>query len=140
MVTNCGSMLGKILSFLLAPFRWVGKRVSGIRKWIDDPFTNGKIRLPPIFSLSHTQSIASRRQSLILIPLYNLLIGGWSFIFSEVLGRLSHLVKAFFGIGRDYNRGGYNYLGAFLSWCLSVFKRFVFGTVSLLQAIFKMLR
>jgi hypothetical protein len=130
-------MLGKLLSFLLAPFRWVGKRVSGLRKWVDDPFTNGKIRLPPIFSLSHTQSIASRRQSLILIPLYNILIGGWNFLFSEVLGRLSHLVKAFFGTGRDYNRGGYNYLGAFLGWCMSLLKRGSYGLVALVRTIFK---
>jgi len=139
-MTNPLRMLEEILSFLLAPFRWVGKRISGIKKWVDDPFTNGKIRLPPLFSLSHTQSIASRRQSLILIPLYNLLIGGWNFLFSEVLGRLSHLVKALFGIGKDYNRGGYNYLGAFLIWSLSLFSRGLSGLVSLLRAIFKRLR
>jgi hypothetical protein len=130
-------MLGKIFSFLLAPFRWVGKRIRGIRKWVDDPFTNGKIRLPPIFGLSHTQSIASRRQSLILIPLYNLLIGSWNFLFSEVLGRLSHLVKSLFSVRRDYNRGGYNYLGAFLSWCLSTLKKGISRLTTLLYTLFR---
>ena len=133
-------MLGKILSFLLAPFKWVGKRVNGLKKWIDDPFTNGKIRLPPLFSPSHTQSIASRRQWLILVPLYNLLIGGWNFLFSEVLGRLSHLVKALFGIGKDYNRDGYDYLGAFISWILSLLSKGVSGFMSLLRIVFKRIR
>lgn len=133
-------MLGKILAVLLTPLRWVKKRVSGIKKWIDDPFTNGKIRLPPIFSLSHTQSIASRRQSLVLIPLYNLLIGGLNFLFSEVLGRLSYLVKVLVGIGKGYNRGGYDYLGAFLSWSLSLLSQGFSGLVSLLRSIFKTLR
>lgn len=133
-------MIKKILSVLLAPFRWIKNRMSGIKKWIDDPFTNGKIRLPPIFSLSHIQPLASRRQSLIFIPLYNLLIGGWNFLVSEVLGRLAHLAKVLIGIGKGYNKGGYDYVGAFLSWSLSLLNRGFSALVSFLRAIFKMLR
>jgi hypothetical protein len=133
-------MIEKLLSILLAPFRWVAKRVNGLKKWIDDPFTNGKIRLPPLFSLSHTQSLASRRQSLILIPLYNLLIVSWNFIFSEVLGQLSYIVKAVIRMGRDYNRGGYKHLGAFLSWILNLLSRGASRCMALLRNVVRRLR
>lgn len=131
-------MSGKMRDHLLAPFRWVENRAHGLRKWIDDPFTNGKIRLPPLFSLSHDQDIATTRQSVIVIPLYNLLIGGWSFLTSEVLGKLSYIVKALYRTGAGYNKDGYDYLGAFLNWSLNLLKQGFYGSIALIRAILRL--
>jgi len=48
-------------------------------------------------------------------------------------------VKALFGIGKDYNRGGYNYPGAFLDWGWGLLSRGLSGLVALLRAISKRL-
>lgn len=97
------------------------KKIKSLSKWLEDPFTNGKIRKPPIRGTQ--QPIAKTKESVVLIPIWRAVKGTKDFVLGELAGRAAHAINVIIGTGRDYGRGGYKYRQAALKWSGRVLKR-----------------
>ena len=116
------TMLKELLSAIMSPFQWVYHRISGWRNWCRNPkMDNGKWLIPPLLQWSHRQRIANRKESFILVVLYNGFVGLLSFARSELWGRFVYLVTALSGALRDLSGDGYRYAVPFVVWCWNRF-------------------
>lgn len=92
------------------------RRVGSFIRWIDDPYTGGKIRRPL------SQKIAPTGLSLLIIPFHKALKVTKDIALAEIFHKLAHLVDGLIGVLRDLRRPGYNYLGFFIR-CIGSFLR-----------------